>query len=110
MLTEYEKKRMLQVAENKRTIHELGINKLAVGLDVKNVKENVQADYELKFDREYVPGHDSLSEVRRRRDGGKTSYSIEKMMNMKEKKLKKVTNPVSRPITSSSATTPLSMQ
>lgn len=100
---------MLQVAENKKKVVELGLKHLASGL---NVKEKVQADDEPEFDREYVPGHDSLSEAEKEDEDivVEQAGQKQKMMKMKQKKAKKVTNPVSRPITRSRTTAPLSTQ
>lgn len=102
----------MQVAENKRKVDELGLKRLASGLNVQNAKEKVQADDEPEFDREYVPGNDSLSEAEKEDEEIVARKVAEKpkMMKMKKKKGKKVTNPVSRPITRSTTTAPLSTQ
>lgn len=96
---------MMKVAENQKKIDELGLKHLASGLNVNNVQENVQADDEPEFDREYVPGHDSLSEAEK-----EDEEIVAKEVAQKQKKGKKVTNPVSRPNTRSRTTAPLSTQ
>lgn len=90
----------------------MGLKNLATGLNLKNVPQKVIPDDELEFDREYVPGHDSLSEAEEEETEiiPKQVSRKQKLTKMKEKKQKKATNPVSRPITRSRATAPLSMQ
>lgn len=104
---------MLQVAQNKQKIKELGIKTLADGLNINNVKEKFQADDEQEFDRAYVPGHDSLSEAEEEEDNEIVAKEVarkKQLLKTKEKKAKNVTNPAGRPITRSRVAAPSPMQ
>lgn len=99
----------MRVLENKQKVKELGIKTLADGLNMGIVKEKVNAGDELEFDGEYVPGQDSCEEEDEEIDAKKETRK-KQVLKMKEKKVKKVTNPVRRPITRSRAVGPSSSQ
>ncbi|KAL6584563.1 hypothetical protein OROMI_003852 [Orobanche minor] len=110
-ITEYEKRRLLQVAENKRKLKELGVNNRADEFNQKNVQEKVQVHDEVEGDGEYVPGEDSSPEAEEDDEQlAEKQVRQNKMIKMKKKGAKKITNAVSGPMTRSRATAPLPMQ
>lgn len=79
---------------------------------MNNDKETVLEDDGLEFDRQYVHGHDSLSEAEDDEDEeivAKQVARTKQLLKMKEKKTKKVTNHVDMPITRSRVAAPSSM-
>ncbi|KAL6579152.1 hypothetical protein OROMI_009368 [Orobanche minor] len=100
-----------KVAENKRKLKELGVNNRADEFNQKNVQEKVQVHDEVEGDGEYVPGEDSSPEAEEDDEQlAEKQVRQNKMIKMKKKGAKKITNAVSRPMTRSRATAPLPMQ